>query len=164
MDRLFDIIKVKRTMRSMTQKDLAERAGIGLNTLIKIERGEGNPTLSVLRKIYDILGLELVAIDKNMQTGRMMKQTFEESGDKSVHYPYVSLMPTNPKMNVQSERMTMDMVRGFSFPEYIEFEKILGTKDAAERVRLVDEFLQKKGWTEEQRQSYILDNDYFNVL
>ena len=31
----------------------------GINTLTKIERGEGNPTIEVLEKILDTLGLEL---------------------------------------------------------------------------------------------------------
>ena len=36
-----------------------ELAGVGINTLTKIERGEGNPTIEVLEKILDTLGLEL---------------------------------------------------------------------------------------------------------
>lgn len=39
---------------------LADMAEISINTLYKIERGQGNPTLQSLSKIADILGLELV--------------------------------------------------------------------------------------------------------
>ena len=46
--------------------ELAEIAGVGVNTLIKLERGEGNPTLSVIRKVLDVLGLDIcTTIKKN---------------------------------------------------------------------------------------------------
>lgn len=52
-------IKKRRKMLKITQRTLAELAGVGINTLTKIERGEGNPTIEVLEKILDTLGLEL---------------------------------------------------------------------------------------------------------
>ncbi len=32
---------------------------VSVNTITKIERGEGNPTLDVLEKVLDTLGMEL---------------------------------------------------------------------------------------------------------
>ena len=52
-------IKKRRKMLKITQRTLAELAGVGINTLTKIERGKGNPTIEVLEKILDTLGLEL---------------------------------------------------------------------------------------------------------
>lgn len=52
-------IKERRKSLKVTQRQLAELAGIGINTLTKIERGEANPSLSILNKILDTLGLEL---------------------------------------------------------------------------------------------------------
>ena len=46
-------------MLKITQRTLAELAGVGINTLTKIERNEGNPSLDVLERILDTLGLEL---------------------------------------------------------------------------------------------------------
>jgi transcriptional regulator with XRE-family HTH domain len=43
----------------ITQPDLAQLAKIGVNTLYKIERAQANPTLDVIEKIADVLGLEL---------------------------------------------------------------------------------------------------------
>ena len=43
----------------ITQPDLAEIAGISVNTLYKIERGQANPTINVMSKILDVLGLEI---------------------------------------------------------------------------------------------------------
>ena len=53
MDKVGNAIKERRKILKITQRTLAELAGVGINTLTKIERGEGNPT------ILDTLGLEL---------------------------------------------------------------------------------------------------------
>ena len=42
-------------MLKITQRTLAELAGVGINTLTKIERNEGNPSLDVLERILDTL-------------------------------------------------------------------------------------------------------------
>jgi transcriptional regulator with XRE-family HTH domain len=52
-------IKERRGVLNITQRELAEIAGVGVNTLTKIERGEANPSLSVLGRILDALGLEI---------------------------------------------------------------------------------------------------------
>ena len=53
-------IRTRRKQLQITQPVLAELAGISVNTLYKIERGQANPTLEVLEKITDVLGLEIV--------------------------------------------------------------------------------------------------------
>ena len=58
-------IKERRKMLKITQRTLAELAGVGINTLTKIERNEGNPSLDVLERILDTLGLELRIRIKN---------------------------------------------------------------------------------------------------
>jgi transcriptional regulator with XRE-family HTH domain len=45
---------------------LADLSGIGINTLTKIERNEGNPCLSVLNKVVDTLGLVLTTRIKSV--------------------------------------------------------------------------------------------------
>ena len=54
-----EIIKERRNSLRINQVNLAEMAGISKNTLYKIERGQANPTIEVLKKIADILGLEI---------------------------------------------------------------------------------------------------------
>ncbi len=53
------IIKDRRKELSVTQPELAELAQISVNTLYKVERGQANPSLEVLEKILDTLGLEI---------------------------------------------------------------------------------------------------------
>lgn len=59
-------IKNRRKALKITQPYLAELAGVSVNTIYKIERGEGNPTLEVINKIAEVLGLELKLEIKKM--------------------------------------------------------------------------------------------------
>ena len=54
-----NLLKDRRKSLGINQSDLAEIAGISINTLYKIEKGQTNATLEVLEKILDVLGLEL---------------------------------------------------------------------------------------------------------
>ncbi|MBE0674294.1 MAG: helix-turn-helix transcriptional regulator [Bacteroidales bacterium] len=64
-DDLIKILKERRESLQVTQETLAEMAGVGLRTLKQIESGTGNPTLSTLTKIADVLGLEIILQVKN---------------------------------------------------------------------------------------------------
>lgn len=52
-------IKQRRKELGITQPDLAELAGISKNTLYKLERGQGNPSLDILTTLAEVLGMEL---------------------------------------------------------------------------------------------------------
>ena len=49
----------KITIYCEYQLELSELAGVGINTLVAIERGEGNPKLKTLLSILDTLGLQM---------------------------------------------------------------------------------------------------------
>ena len=53
------IIKERRKHLGVNQQTLSDLAGIGLNTLVAIERGDGNPQLCTLLTILDTLGLQM---------------------------------------------------------------------------------------------------------
>ncbi|MBW7893124.1 MAG: helix-turn-helix transcriptional regulator [Chitinophagaceae bacterium] len=52
-------LKKRRKALKITQPHLAELAGISVNSLYKIERGEANPTLNLIEKVADVLWLEI---------------------------------------------------------------------------------------------------------
>ena len=56
---LMDVMKKRRETLSITQQDLAEMSQVGLATIKDIERGKGNPALSTVKKILDVLGIEI---------------------------------------------------------------------------------------------------------
>lgn len=53
-------IRTRRKALKITQPHLAGLAGISTNTLYKLERGQGNPSLDVLEKIVNVLGMEII--------------------------------------------------------------------------------------------------------
>lgn len=53
-------IKIRRKTLAISQRDLAEMAGVGLSTIKDIERGKGNPSLSTISRILDVLGMEVL--------------------------------------------------------------------------------------------------------
>ena len=56
---LKEIMKQRREFLSLTQQDLAEMAEVGVATIKDIERGKGNPALNNIKKILDVLGIEI---------------------------------------------------------------------------------------------------------
>ncbi|MDE7437190.1 MAG: helix-turn-helix domain-containing protein [Muribaculaceae bacterium] len=54
---LGEIIKARRKKLNLDQPTLATLAGIGLNTLVAIERGNGNPTIETILSVLDTMGL-----------------------------------------------------------------------------------------------------------
>ena len=53
-------VKNRRKELNITQPHLAELAQVSTNTLYKLERGKGNPSLDVLNKLAEILGMEFI--------------------------------------------------------------------------------------------------------
>ena len=52
-------IKARRKTLGITQQDLADLAGVNINTVIRIEGAKINPTIEVVSAIADVLGMEL---------------------------------------------------------------------------------------------------------
>ena len=52
-------IQQRRKELGITQPHLAQLADVSVNTLYKVERGQGNPSLAVLTKLIEVLGMEL---------------------------------------------------------------------------------------------------------
>ncbi|MCG9912440.1 MAG: helix-turn-helix domain-containing protein [Flavobacteriales bacterium] len=60
-------IKARRKELNITQPHLAELAQISTNTLYKLERGQGNPSLEILNKLTEVLGMEILLEVKKQQ-------------------------------------------------------------------------------------------------
>ena len=52
-------IKERRKKLRINQQMLADLASVAVNTVVAIERGEGNPQLTTLLTILDTLGLQI---------------------------------------------------------------------------------------------------------
>ena len=60
-------IKDRRKKLGVNQQTLADLAGVAVNTVVAIERGEGNPQLATLLAILDTLGLQLDVNTKRLE-------------------------------------------------------------------------------------------------
>lgn len=54
------VIKERRAILGISQKDLSDYSGVGISTVKDLERGAGNPSVETLKKILDAVGMEIV--------------------------------------------------------------------------------------------------------
>lgn len=66
-----EVMKLQRKALGITQQDLADMSEVAISTIKQIESGKGNPSLSTVEKIMDILGMEVkYEIRQTVQTRR----------------------------------------------------------------------------------------------
>lgn len=54
------IVKARRLELRIEQRTVADLAGVAVHTLSNLEQSTGNPSLDVITRVLDVLGLELV--------------------------------------------------------------------------------------------------------
>ena len=60
-----------RREKGMTQKELAERTGIDQADLSKLENGTRNPSLKLLKRLADGMGMDLKLVFTPKKNGRL---------------------------------------------------------------------------------------------
>ena len=53
------LLKKRLKALKIDQRTLALLAGVGLNTIVAVERGEGNPKISTILSLLDTMGLQI---------------------------------------------------------------------------------------------------------
>lgn len=56
---LIQRLKDRREQLGVTQEQLSELAAVALRTVKELDSGKGNPTVSTLIRLADVLGMEL---------------------------------------------------------------------------------------------------------
>jgi y4mF family transcriptional regulator len=56
---LGNIIRQRRDLLHITQQELSMLSAVGIKTIYAIEQGKGNPSLDILLRLLDVIGLEL---------------------------------------------------------------------------------------------------------
>ena len=64
-------IKERRKILGVNQQTVSELSEVAVNTLVSIERGEGNPQLQTLLAILDTLGLQIDITPKRLDYEKM---------------------------------------------------------------------------------------------
>ena len=57
-------LKELRRLRAMSQQELADAAGVGRNTISRIERGETGAQGRTLRRMAEVLGVDVAQLVK----------------------------------------------------------------------------------------------------
>lgn len=68
MNELADFVKTKRKLLNLTQEEFAEKAGVALTVIRKIEQGKDNLSLSKVNHVLHLFGHVLGPIKKNNET------------------------------------------------------------------------------------------------
>lgn len=69
-DSIGPMIRERRRVLGLGQQDVAELAGISVHTLHNLERPDSNPTLEVLSKVLEVLGLEIQVVTRDLSQDR----------------------------------------------------------------------------------------------
>ena len=59
VNQIAEAIRTRRKELEITQSHLSELSDISVNTIYKLERGQGNPSLEIIQKLMDVLGLAI---------------------------------------------------------------------------------------------------------
>ena len=63
----YNVIKERRSILGLTQKDLSDYTGLSVRFIKSVECGKGNPSVATLKKIAEVLGLEIVIKVKGVE-------------------------------------------------------------------------------------------------
>jgi transcriptional regulator with XRE-family HTH domain len=70
---LIQQLKYRREQLGVAQEQLSELADVALRTVKELDSGKGNPTVSTLIKLADVLGMELKLEVKKPRNFKMRK-------------------------------------------------------------------------------------------
>lgn len=73
MEGLAQFIKAKRKEEKLTQEEFADRAGVALTVIRKIEQGKENLNLSSVNQVLKMFGYVLAPIQENESPKNVMK-------------------------------------------------------------------------------------------
>ncbi len=62
---LSEFVKEKRRINSLTQQDLAEKAGVGLRFIRELEQGKQTLRLDKVNQLLKLFGFEIAAVPLN---------------------------------------------------------------------------------------------------
>lgn len=70
MSALGDKLRRLRKAKGLTQGELAKKAGVGINTIVRYETGKNSPKVEILELITKELGVKIVVIPEKELGGK----------------------------------------------------------------------------------------------
>lgn len=75
MKLLAEFVKEKRKQAKLTQEEFAERAGVALTVIRKIEQGKDNLNLEKVNQVLKMFGHVLAPVDSRNPTPKFLNET-----------------------------------------------------------------------------------------
>lgn len=102
---LFESIRKIRKEKSITLREMAEKTGISLNYLSQIERGKTNPSIGIIKKITNVIGVSLMGL------GNEKPPTYKQRQKVEVVRRERRKMLVFPKSKLKQYLLTPDLQR-----------------------------------------------------
>lgn len=103
---LHEKIRVMRQCKGWTQEELAEKLGWAVNSYAKIERGESDIKLDKLKKISEVMGIDIQElIDSNEKT---IFNFAENCNSTSLAQGYILLSETQCVHELEKAHLTIE--------------------------------------------------------
>jgi y4mF family transcriptional regulator len=64
-----ELIRTERKQAGLTQKQLADKAGVGLNFVYQLEKNKPSVQLDCTRQVLEALGLEIKIVNRSISSG-----------------------------------------------------------------------------------------------
>ncbi len=118
------ILKQTRTKKGISQSEFAKRLGVSRNTIINYESGKSAPTVDVLRKMSDILGVNgLLGFEE---------WDFVEDDEGELHLRYLNMFDLEREYGFTSKDIDQKMSLDYAFVS-------LNAEGRAEAVKRIQE-------------------------
>ncbi len=118
--KIADLIKTSRKTKGLTQMALAVKAGVSLPTIQNLEIGKGNPTLSLLEKIYKPLGCGIqthrtepdwsLLVQCGLPLGGSKTEPFKHPPSHEELAEHLNLALSSPKLDDRVEASLASMI------------------------------------------------------
>lgn len=107
------VLNSKRQSRKLSLEELGQRAGLHRAYISEIERGERNPSLTVLKKLADALETTVTALTataENSAAGPIIEAALLSDADFSPHQPNLDQLVVQLKERVREQDKIIDAV------------------------------------------------------
>jgi len=116
--RIGEMLRNYRKNHSLTIKQLAKKTGLSTALISELERGIGNPTLSVLETLADIMGISLaMLLERDISNASLVRRKIERTqcgaAGANALYDVLAVSPVRSNM----ELLLMELEPGRHMPD-----------------------------------------------
>lgn len=105
MSALGERLRRLRKAQGLTQGELAEKAGVSINTVVRYETGKNSPKLELLEDIFKVLGTSVSPEETNQYEREYGKINLKAEMESVIYHTIRKIEEDETDMLVLSERL-----------------------------------------------------------